>query len=287
MSAKFVHLHVHSHYTLLGALPKIPDLVKKAQEFGCTALALTDKDNLYGAIEFYKECKAAGIKPIIGLDASIEGDKRLLLYAKNFEGYKNLLALVTKSHMQSGEKPLMTKEMLAEHSAGLITLDPRASDVALSEIYYLRAEDRRAWETMRAIEHGVQDDGDINARDEDYYFPSDKEMEERFTKVQLDRTLAIANDCELELTIGKFIFPEFPLPKGVSADEHLRALCMEGLERRGFQDRADVLERLDYELDIIRFKGYAAVFFGRRGSHPLCARAMVSTPPSAARSPVR
>ncbi|MDE1924587.1 MAG: DNA polymerase III subunit alpha [Patescibacteria group bacterium] len=261
MSAKFVHLHVHSHYTLLGALPKIPDLVKKAQEFGCTALALTDKDNLYGAIEFYKECKAAGLKPIIGLDASVDGNKRLLLYAQNLEGYKNLLALVTKSHMQADEKPLVTKEMLAEHRDGLIMLDPGTREAALSEIYYLRPDDRRAWETMRAIEHGAAgDNGDIDAAGENFYFPSDKEMEERFTPKQLEKTLAIADECNLELTIGKFIFPEFPLPKGVGADEYLRDLCMKGLKARGFEDRADVLLRLNYELDIIKFKGYAAYF---------------------------
>ena len=79
MPAKFVPLHVHSHYSLLKALPKIPELVAKAKAQGCTALALTDIGNLYGAIEFYKECKSAGIKPIIGLDATMEGGGRKLL----------------------------------------------------------------------------------------------------------------------------------------------------------------------------------------------------------------
>ena len=63
MSATFTHLQVHSHYSLLGALPKIPQLGARAQAQGCTALALTDLGNLYGAIEFYKECKKEGIKP--------------------------------------------------------------------------------------------------------------------------------------------------------------------------------------------------------------------------------
>ena len=68
MSSDFTHLHVHSHYSLLNALPKIPDLVAAAKEFGMEALALTDNGNLYAAIEFYKECKSAGLKPIIGVD---------------------------------------------------------------------------------------------------------------------------------------------------------------------------------------------------------------------------
>src|SRR3989344_2951188 len=64
----FVHLHTHSHYSLLEALPKLPEMVAAAKADGQTALALTDNGNLYGAIEFYKECKEQGIKPIIGVD---------------------------------------------------------------------------------------------------------------------------------------------------------------------------------------------------------------------------
>ncbi|MFZ3019898.1 MAG: PHP domain-containing protein, partial [Minisyncoccia bacterium] len=66
--SKFSHLHTHSHYSLLQALPKIPDLVARAKKYGMPALALTDAGNMYGTIEFFKECKSAGIKPIIGVD---------------------------------------------------------------------------------------------------------------------------------------------------------------------------------------------------------------------------
>ncbi|MBY0293740.1 PHP domain-containing protein, partial [Patescibacteria group bacterium] len=68
MAAKFTHLHVHSHYSLLSALPKIPDLVEAAKEQGLEALALTDLSSFYGAIEFIKECKKVDIKPIVGVD---------------------------------------------------------------------------------------------------------------------------------------------------------------------------------------------------------------------------
>src|SRR3989344_1208459 len=110
MSQKFIHLHTHSHYSLLNALQKIPELVEAAKKDGMEALALTDNGNLYGAIEFYKECKKAGIKPIIGVDAYVSirtrHDKqagidnirtRLILLAKNEAGYKNLIKLVTAS----------------------------------------------------------------------------------------------------------------------------------------------------------------------------------------------
>ena len=71
MASKFIHLHTHSHYSLLDGLAKIDDLVEQASKFGMPALALTDHGNMYGAIEFYKKCKKAGIKPIIGVEAYV------------------------------------------------------------------------------------------------------------------------------------------------------------------------------------------------------------------------
>ena len=101
---KFVHLHTHSHYSLLDGLPKIPDLVRRAKGLNMDSLALTDHGVLYGAIEFYKEALKHKIKPIIGLEAYVApnrlADKRskiddspwhLTLLARNNEGYHNLL----------------------------------------------------------------------------------------------------------------------------------------------------------------------------------------------------
>jgi len=98
----FVHLHTHSHYSLLDGLSRIDQLVKTAKEYDMPALALTDHGNMYGAIEFYKACKAASIKPIIGVEAYIAPRSRLdkdpgldskrchlTLLAKNYTGYKN------------------------------------------------------------------------------------------------------------------------------------------------------------------------------------------------------
>jgi DNA polymerase-3 subunit alpha len=108
----FSHLHTHSHYSLLTALPKIPDLVKTAKALDMKALALTDNGNMYGAIEFIKECEKNGIKPIVGVDAYVairtRFDKqagidnsrtRLVLLAKNETGYKNLIELVTRAYL--------------------------------------------------------------------------------------------------------------------------------------------------------------------------------------------
>ncbi|HVV39052.1 MAG TPA: DNA polymerase III subunit alpha [Candidatus Paceibacterota bacterium] len=262
MEASFTHLHVHSHYSLLRALPKIPDLVKRAQEIGLKTLALTDIGNLYGAIEFYKECKAAGIKPIIGLDAHIGDGKRLLLYAQNEVGYKNLLALVTKSNLETPDNPTITKEMLEEHGAGIITLDPKTKGVALAEIYYINPEDRRAWETLCAIGNNApQERGDINDDEDDSrYFPGQAEMEDRFTKEQLGATLSIAESCNLELTLGSWVFPDIKIPKDSTYNDELRKLIEAGIERNGMQDDPAVRERIEYEYSIITGKGYAPYF---------------------------
>jgi len=145
MASRFIHLHTHSHYSFLQALPKIEELIEKAKEEGMDALALTDAGNMHGAIEFYKAAKMAGIKPILGVDAYLaprsrhEKDpnidakrSRIVLLAENNEGYKNLLALITKSWTEGFyERPRMDKELLREHHRGLIAILPSfAGDVA-------------------------------------------------------------------------------------------------------------------------------------------------------------
>ncbi|TSC69222.1 MAG: DNA polymerase III subunit alpha [Parcubacteria group bacterium Gr01-1014_56] len=261
MKAAYAHLHVHSHYSLLRAVPKIPDLVAKAKEAGCEALALTDIDNLYGAIEFYKECKNAGIKPIIGLSAHIGGGSRLLLYAKDHVGYQNLLALVTKSHLEFPDKPTVTEAMRKEHEEGLLVLDPNSEDIALPEIFYINPSDRRAWETMRAIENkAANEGGDMSGEEHDYHFPTPQEMEKRFTKVALAKTLEVALECNLELALGTWVFPDFGIPEGSTYDQELRTLIEEGIQRRFLSAKPEVRDRIEYEYKIITEKGYSPYF---------------------------
>jgi len=131
----FVHLHVHSEYSLLDGLSRIPKLVERAKEMGMPALALTDHGVLFGAIKFYNEAKKAGIKPIIGMEAYLSArgmqdrepqyDSRsyhLLLLAENDTGYKNLLEIATTSQLDGFYyRPRIDHEFLQAHNEGLIT----------------------------------------------------------------------------------------------------------------------------------------------------------------------
>jgi DNA polymerase-3 subunit alpha len=143
-SRPFVHLHCHSHYSLLDGASRIPALVKHAKMLGMPALALTDHGNLYGAIEMIREAKAVGIKPIVGLEAYVAPGKRnerttggatgqehsfhLTLLARNAEGFRNLLRLSSKSFLEGFYyKPRIDKEILKQHSEGLICLSGCAS----------------------------------------------------------------------------------------------------------------------------------------------------------------
>ncbi|MDR7073770.1 DNA polymerase III subunit alpha [Fictibacillus barbaricus] len=130
----FVPLHIHSEYSLLESSCRIDELVKKAEESGCSALALTDKGSMYGALKFYTACLKAGIKPIIGLEAEIGDEplqkdqtgaasKNILLYAMEKEGYQNLLKLSTMIQTkQDGVYKPISHTVLSEHSRGLIAL---------------------------------------------------------------------------------------------------------------------------------------------------------------------
>ncbi len=131
---KFVHLHTHSHYSLLDGLAKIDELIEVAKNDGSPALALTDHGVMYGVIEFYQKCKKAGIKPIIGVEAYLAPGSRfdktksdeknyyhLLLLARNNQGYKNLIKLTTIAHLEGFYyKPRIDWEVLEKYREGLI-----------------------------------------------------------------------------------------------------------------------------------------------------------------------
>ncbi|MFZ1720966.1 MAG: DNA polymerase III subunit alpha [Microgenomates group bacterium] len=132
----FVHLHVHTDYSMLDGLSKIPLLISRAQELGQKAIAITDHGSMYGALHFYNECKKAGIKPIVGVEVYFAKKSRidkqarmgsdqahLTLLAQNFAGYQNLMKLVSIAHLEGfSYKPRIDQESLFAHSEGVIVL---------------------------------------------------------------------------------------------------------------------------------------------------------------------
>ena len=336
--SKFTHLHVHSHYSLLNALPKIDELVDAAKADGMTALALTDNGNLYGAIEFYKECKKAEIKPIIGIDAFVavrtRHDKqsgidnsrtRLVLLAKDLQGYKNLIQLVTKGYLEGFYyKPRIDKELLEIHKDGLVCISPSFSGdiafavkngdlekareliawhkkiygddnffieishhpeipnhedkmkslvalarethtqiVAAHDVYYLEEEDRLARKTLMSIQSN-SDWGDriLDDTEEDFSFISQKDAAKYFKHLPdaLENTEKIVEMCNLQLDLGKWVFPNYIVESGLSYDDEFRRIVYEGMKRRGVEETPEVLDRVEYELKVIKDKGYSPYF---------------------------
>src|SRR4051794_24636463 len=138
----FVHLHCHTHYSLLDGANRIPELVQHVKKHGMNALAITDHGNLYGAIEFYGECRAAGLNPIIGYEAYIAPGKRgereakkrgdagyhLTLLAHNAAGFKNLIKMASVAYLEGYHYvPRIDKELLCAHREGLTCLSGCAS----------------------------------------------------------------------------------------------------------------------------------------------------------------
>jgi DNA polymerase-3 subunit alpha len=338
MSSKFIHLHNHSHYSLLNALPKIPELIKEAKKYGMTALALTDNANLYGAIEFYKKCKKEEIKPIIGADmyvaARTRTDKqggvdnrrtRLVLLVKDLTGYKNLIKLVTQANIEGFYyKPRIDKELIEKYAEGLICISPSFSGiisqtlkngdveeaknlvswykkvygeenfyleithhpeiegheekmqkiislaketntplVAAHDTYYLHPEDKKARDTLLLVNtSGDFSDRNSDGNEEDFSFISPDRAEELFkdTPEALENTLKIADRCNLELNLGSWVFPDFKVESGLNPDDELRRLAYEGFKVRKLEQNKEYIDRLEYELKVIRDKGYSPYF---------------------------
>lgn len=332
--SRFVHLHTHSHYSLLQALPKIKALIKAAQDRNMPAVALTDSGNMYGAIQFYKECQKNNVKPILGVDFYVavrtRHDKepridnkrtRLVLLAKNVQGYKNLMKLVTLSFFEGFYyKPRIDKELIEKYSEGLICIMPsfsgeiayalkanntdRAKEVAefykqnfgedfyleithhpevddheatmkkliefahaeniplvaAHDSYYINKDDKDARATLLAIqdsfsERSLEDTADLS-------FITQEEAEEYFKDIPeaLDNCQKIVEKIDLQLELGKWLFPKYEVESGLSADDELHKITYAGLERRRVELTPEVKERIEYELKVIRDKGYAPYF---------------------------
>ena len=166
MATNFIHLHVHSHFSLLDGAVTVKNLVQAAVDNGMPALALTDHGNLFGAVQFYKACKAAGIKPIIGMEAYIAPGSRhekkktaqsaffhFILLARDEEGYRNLMKLSSKAYLEGYYyRPRIDKEILALHSKGLIGMSAcLSSEINRAAVEGTEAEVRSQIESYRSL----------------------------------------------------------------------------------------------------------------------------------------
>jgi len=356
--SKFVHLHVHTEYSLLDGLSNIRKLISHIKEEGMDSVAITDHGVMYGEIEFYKEAKKQEVKPILGMEGYITSGKltdrpgrgdvhnyHLILLAKNNEGYQNLMKLSSIAHLEGYYyRPRFDRETLRKYSKGLIctsscplgevgqaiinnepanakkivewyadvfgkdyyleiqrhefgkwiektsnqeikvSLREMADNekkwnegiiklsrdfgipvVATNDAHYIKPEDAMAQDVLVCVSTGktINDTKRMRYIDaETFYLRSPEEMSSLFSDIPdaLENTVKIAEKCEVEIKLGSWSFPKFPLSKGVTADEQLRSLAKESLKIKVPDADRQTMERLDYELDIICEKGYSPYF---------------------------
>jgi len=339
--ANFVHLHVHSEFSLLDGLGKLDNLIARTKELGMDTLAVTDHGAMYGSFKFYLKAKAAGIKPILGVETYVARRSRfdkegkidtdpfhLVLLAKNDVGYRNLMKLVTYAHLEGYYyKPRIDWELLTKHHEGVICLSaclagevpqllmqgkekeaeevakkyselfgpdhyyielqkhPKIPEidevneklvrlsrklglplVATNDVHYVRADDAEAQEILLCVQTQrtiVEKNRPLSMYNSpDFYLRSPEEMTELFLQYPeaIENTVKIANMCNIELSVGKWILPNYPVPEGQTPEEHLRQLINERIGGKYKEVTDEITERLEYELDIIAKKGYAKYF---------------------------
>ena len=265
-------LNIKTEYTLLSSMIKVSDLIKFAKKHNLKSLNITD-NNMFGVMEFYNACIKNDIKPIVGLEVSLDNHV-FILYAKNFKGYKNLLKIT------SNEK---TISYLEEHSSDLICIVPFESKElyeSLTKIYedifisfkneeerYLIKEDNKLY--MNKVLYLEKEDGDyikyLYGIKDGLKEPFDLELEGLY--LNLDNPLMNDNNkyveetCNLVLEYEKNLLPIYKCPDNMDSYTYLKKLCIEGLKRI-FGSKVGSLyqERLKYELDIINKMGFCNYF---------------------------
>jgi DNA polymerase-3 subunit alpha len=356
--SKFVHLHVHTEYSLLDGLSNIKKLLNHVKENGMDSVAITDHGVMYGEIEFYKEALKQEVKPILGMEGYItSGDLHdkpergklqnyhLLILAKDNDGYKNLMKISSIAHIEGFYyKPRFDRETLKKCSKGLIItsacpagevgrslindnyeeakrtvewyqnvfkddyylemqrheykkwaekpinqeiktslLDLQASEdkwnegilklsreygipiIATNDAHYIKQEDAVAQDALVCVATGKNMNDTKRMRYVDaktFYVRPPAEMENLFPDLPdaLENTVKVAEKCDVQLTLGSWFFPKFPLPEGVTADEQLSKLAHDALKEKIPDGGKEALERLEHELEIISTKGYSPYF---------------------------
>ena len=350
MSA-FVHLHLHTEFSLADSTIRVPEkpdhadpakaklanLLSRAVELGLPALAVTDLNNLFALIKFYKAAEAVGIKPIAGADLAVaagpgEAPWRITALCRDHGGYLQLSHLLTRAWMEGHRSEggvAVRPEWLRENAQGLILLAGRESlagrlagehrhdlagqqladwqrsfgdtlcleltrtgregedafnafalhaaaergiaVVASNDVRFLDTDGFDAHEARVCIASGRVLDDPRRPRDysDQQYLKSAAEMAQLFADVPdaITNTVDLARRCNLELTLGKYALPAYPVPSDETLDSWIRSQAHAGLEARLAKNplaegrsRQDYIERLDFELDTIIKMGFPGYF---------------------------
>ena len=261
----YIPLYIKTEYSLLMSLIKIKDLVKYAKELNLKALAITD-NNLFGVYEFYLECTKNNIKPIIGLEVTID-DYKILLYAKNNDGYKNLIKI------NESEKSL---DLLNKYSNDLICILPYNyynKYQELNKIFndiYVGYNDNKPDINEKTIY--INETLYLNKQDKIYYLYL-KGIKDNLTitdiNVLSDNSLIIKEDnyqeiydkCNVEIVKRNDLLPIYDVPEGYDEFTYLKEMVRIGLKNKFGEKISKIyIDRVKYELDIIKQMGFCNYF---------------------------
>ena len=342
MSTSFIHLRVHTEFSLVDGLVKIKGLLGTTEQMAMPAVAITDENNLCGFVRFYKGAMDKGIKPICGADVVIEEDDeteqrtRLTLLAMSNKGYKNIIEVISKGYQlgQVEGRPIVARQWIEEHSEDVIALSaaqqgdvgvllqkgrgeeaqqrlqrwmsifpnrfyvelqrtsrageedyihavvPLAAQlacpvVATNDVRFLKRENFEAHEARVCIHDGVTLDDPRRKRrySEEQYFKTADEMEALFEDIPeaLENTVEIAKRCSVDVLLGEYFLPDYPVPEGMTMESFFSKLSYDGLQERfdfltkKYGDRIanrkqEYWDRLDFELTIINQMGFPGYF---------------------------
>ena len=298
-SLMFTHLNCHSVYSLLEGANRIGDLVKAATQMGISELALTDTNGLYGAVTFYKSAKQAGIRPIFGTEIQSNGQRAVLL-AKNMTGFGEICRIVTDRHLKEyfsllkslrecgndviilcPDQKLLdgivkergTKDIAVELTrfgnsliGNLMSYSRRHSlpMVATNRVFFIQVE---GWETHRLLStirtnstiHTIPKNAVVSP---DAWLKPPNKMTKLFSDCPqaIQNSLRIAEQCQVDLSIGKIKLPPFDVPEGETAFSFLEKLAWKGAKKLYRSFTTAVQERLSFELGIIRKLSLASYF---------------------------
>ena len=279
---KYTALQVKTSYSILQSLNEITRLVDKAEQLGYTSLAITDTNNMFGVPEFYQKCIKHNIKPIIGIELEIK-EKRILLYAINNKGYKNLIKL---SSIKSERN--LEMDDLKEYKENVLLILPyqyydeeiyniytqkyigysnieerkkisKKDKIFINDVSYLEKEDYKYLDYLYMIkELKVLGEYPLNTHINKHLM-SIKEVEELSLEEDIKRTQEIVNLCNVELKYTKGLLPIYD--KNIDAYEYLKYLCNKGLNRRLHNHVSENYQkRLNYELSIIKQMDFCNYF---------------------------